>query len=558
MTVRGVSQNVIASSSEASVTAQEFGGEVVSVTINTYEAGKEPWYDSWQQPISWSDMRKYFDPVFGTNARKLIDDLESNVQSLEDHLDTAFIKSYGGVAQGVIKFLQGIQVSGPYGLGYISFVGSLGALIDYPNTMTITGVTTSGSNYLMFENEGIRIKSNKSGVDPYITFIDYPSVFGDSVTLTRKGTGSAARLELNQRMTITDGDTSYTEYGPNSTWGGYLRVGATPNVAGSNVAQVISTNGNLHLDAATGRDVYIGEYTTGRPIYLKGPTTTGYDFNGTKIYASDWVRPTGQSGLYFESYGGGLRMTDGTWIRIYGGKSFWGEAGTIGTDGGMTIGFGGGRSFGMDINSNMRTTGRYYSNEWIQHDNYSGLYSPLNAAHLQPNPGTFGSWSMSGDRNSWRGIEFGQGTWGMTLMMGATSLGVGNQINGVHANGYGWMWYNQWTNFYAGSYNGLSTITVKQDVKDLQDDALSIVLQLREVDFQYKDGTVQAMGNNAGTWTDRNIGFIAEEVNEICPEVVAMDPSGTKPTAISLMAMLPLLTKSIKQLTARLEVLENA
>jgi len=203
MTVRGVSQNVIATSGEASVTSQEFGGEVVSVTINTYEAGKQPWYDSWQQPISWSDMRKYFDPVFGVDARRLIDDLESNVQSLEDYLDTAFIKTYGGVAQGVIKFLQGIQVSGPYGLGYISFVGSTGSAIDYTGLMNITGITTGSSNYLTLNSEGMIIKSNRSGVDPYITFVDYPSISGDSATLTRKGTGSAARLELDNNLTIS-------------------------------------------------------------------------------------------------------------------------------------------------------------------------------------------------------------------------------------------------------------------------------------------------------------------------------------------------------------------
>ena len=203
MTVRGVSQNVITTSGEASVTSQEFGGEVVSVTINTYEAGKQPWYDSWQQPISWSDMRKYFDPVFGVDARRLIDDLESNVQSLEDFLDTAFIKTYGGVAQGVIKFLQGIQVSGPYGLGYISFVGSTGSAIDYTGLMNITGITTGSSNYLTLNSEGMIIKSNRSGVDPYITFVDYPSISGDSATLTRKGTGSAARLELDNNLTIS-------------------------------------------------------------------------------------------------------------------------------------------------------------------------------------------------------------------------------------------------------------------------------------------------------------------------------------------------------------------
>ena len=259
MTVRGVSQNVIATSGEASVTSQEFGGEVVSVTINTYEAGKQPWYDSWQQPISWSDMRKYFDPVFGVDARRLIDDLESNVQSLEDYLDTAFIKTYGGVAQGVIKFLQGIQVSGPYGLGYISFVGSTGSAIDYTGLMNITGITTGSSNYLTLNSEGMIIKSNRSGVDPYITFVDYPSISGDSATLTRKGTGSAARLELDNNLTISARNpvVRIEETGPNDnvdlelmqtgTNAEGLRLRYESNTGHSRITNIFAT-GHLYLN----------------------------------------------------------------------------------------------------------------------------------------------------------------------------------------------------------------------------------------------------------------------------------------------------------------------
>ncbi|MDD5098894.1 MAG: hypothetical protein PHP35_00935, partial [Candidatus Colwellbacteria bacterium] len=42
----------------------------------------------------------------------------------------------------------------------------------------------------------------------------------------------------------------YSLFGPNSTWGAYLRVGGNGNV--TNDASVVATNGNLHLDAASG------------------------------------------------------------------------------------------------------------------------------------------------------------------------------------------------------------------------------------------------------------------------------------------------------------------
>ena len=299
MTVRGVSQNVIATSGEASVTSQEFGGEVVSVTINTYEAGKQPWYDSWQQPISWSDMRKYFDPVFGVDARKLIDDLESNVQSLEDYLDTAFIKTYGGVAQGVIKFLQGIQVSGPYGLGYISFVGSTGSAIDYTGLMNITGITTGSSNYLTLNSEGMIIKSNRSGVDPYITFVDYPSISGDSATLTRKGTGSAARLELDNNLTI-------------SARNPVLRIeetGTTDNVDLELMQTGSNTEGlRLRYESNTGHSRITNIYSAGN-LYLN---TNNQSANGIIITPAGQILMSNQPAVQAYMKNGWVTTTAGT------------------------------------------------------------------------------------------------------------------------------------------------------------------------------------------------------------------------------------------------------
>lgn len=41
------------------------------------------------------------------------------------------------------------------------------------------------------------------------------------------------------------------------------------------------------------------------------------------IYANNWFRSQGATGWYNESYGGGLHMTDTTWIRTFGNKSFY-------------------------------------------------------------------------------------------------------------------------------------------------------------------------------------------------------------------------------------------
>ena len=77
---------------------------------------------------------------------------------------------------------------------------------------------------------------------------------------------SSARMTLNTGgdMTHTAGDSSYMNYGPNSTWNSNLIVGATPDRAGVRTAQVITTNGNLHLDAGNSNDMYYGYYANSR------------------------------------------------------------------------------------------------------------------------------------------------------------------------------------------------------------------------------------------------------------------------------------------------------
>lgn len=54
-----------------------------------------------------------------------------------------------------------------------------------------------------------------------------------------------------------------------------------------------------------------------------GSVTTFYKkVTGTSISCSDWHRSTGQTGWVNDSYGGGIYMTDATWVRVWNGKGF--------------------------------------------------------------------------------------------------------------------------------------------------------------------------------------------------------------------------------------------
>ena len=48
-----------------------------------------------------------------------------------------------------------------------------------------------------------------------------------------------------------------------------------------------------------------------------------------QAYVSGWLRSRGDVGWYSQTYGGGIRMTDSTWVRIYGGKGLMIDAGHI-------------------------------------------------------------------------------------------------------------------------------------------------------------------------------------------------------------------------------------
>lgn len=61
-----------------------------------------------------------------------------------------------------------------------------------------------------------------------------------------------------------------------------------------------------------------------------GRITTASD-----IYSQSWVRTVGTTGWYSESYGGGIYMTDSTYVRVYNNKSFY-VSGNILATGGIT------------------------------------------------------------------------------------------------------------------------------------------------------------------------------------------------------------------------------
>lgn len=53
-----------------------------------------------------------------------------------------------------------------------------------------------------------------------------------------------------------------------------------------------------------------------------GGTVSG-SITASTFYTANWFRTTGATGWYSETYGGGIHMSDATWVRVYGSKSFY-------------------------------------------------------------------------------------------------------------------------------------------------------------------------------------------------------------------------------------------
>lgn len=77
------------------------------------------------------------------------------------------------------------------------------------------------------------------------------------------------------------------------------------------------------------------------------------------------------------------------------------------------------------INGTTQSTGRIYANEWIQFDNWTGLYSPNNNAHFLPNnTSTYGVWRIDGTRSGYYGILFGPDSSHLVVMDQGTYKGL--------------------------------------------------------------------------------------------------------------------------------------
>ena len=130
-----------------------------------------------------------------------------------------------------------------------------------------------------------------------ICFDTYPAANSDpgaeNIRMTIDGSGNVGigTTSPSYKLHVSGGDSSYSYFGPNTTWGTYLKVGTGTSYASTGVASINCSNGNLHIDAASTStyNIYLNYFNSGGNGANYGQVNSYGTFynNGAGLFTGD-------------------------------------------------------------------------------------------------------------------------------------------------------------------------------------------------------------------------------------------------------------------------------
>jgi hypothetical protein len=222
---------------------------------------------------------------------------------------------------------------GNYSAGWINVDSSLGGLA-FADPIKAPKVSVLGSGDSEVEIRSVDggspmlVFANDAAVDDMtfkLTGNDELSLIGGQLNLTA-GLAVTGSINANGGVVVdgkpvisADGNTLYENSEPLGSK--YLGINAT--------AKNADLIGGLAASQLARRDI--------DPSFQNQVTVAGriYAHNGLHIN-NEWLRIDGQSGLYFQTYGGGWHMTDTTWVRSSANKSIF-TGGLVRAEGGFQV-----------------------------------------------------------------------------------------------------------------------------------------------------------------------------------------------------------------------------
>jgi hypothetical protein len=132
-----------------------------------------------------------------------------------------------------------------------------------------------------------------------------------------KGQMDTADAALNTALTTADG---LRVLKAGDTMTGNLTIPTGTAVGHAVTKAQMDTADGLRV-AKTG-DTMSGSLSVTGAISATTTITATGNITGNQIHANDWFRSNGNNGWYSTTHGGGIYMTDSTWVRVYNGKAF--------------------------------------------------------------------------------------------------------------------------------------------------------------------------------------------------------------------------------------------
>ena len=275
--------------------------------------------------------------------------------------------------------------------------------------------------------------------------------------------------------------------------------------------------GSIRMNDGISFGIYSQGGTSLANLSLNGWYTNFGYINGDGIHlTSGWLRTVGATGWYNETYAGGMYMTDGTWIRTYNGRKFYvdnAEVDAILTQGGFRSN--GNSQVGLQVNGSEATKTIIYGK----------IGSTVNSVVARYAVNWYSEWARF-DVHRGGGTDILKFSWkhNDTELM---YLGMGGyfQVNGTIVS--------------TGEVTAYSDVRLKTNIKPLN----------------YK-------GRLAPKWFIKDnkpsIGFIAQEVQTLYPELVKVNTSTIENyLSLNYGAITAVLSAQVNKVEDEVEVLKN-
>ncbi len=238
---------------------------------------------------------------------------------------------------------HGIEVViGARNSGYVHFVNNASKPYYFDNMVEISGSVIPYTN--LGHDLGVTEKRwRKAYIDKVIGGADWADYLTSAYIGGQQVDPRAYFGSKNIGLRV-----AMTGVNPDSYWGDTLWING---YSGTDVPDMCA----LHFSRSGKPLMYISSQTYNATSYgTLYPVWTAYNSNRSDvdwvcrglnaharidttsdIYSAGWIRAGGTNGFYCESYGGGIHMTDSTYVRVYNNKSFY-VSGNILATGGIT------------------------------------------------------------------------------------------------------------------------------------------------------------------------------------------------------------------------------